>query len=59
MFEQSDSLQPAADKLKLQIQRASVSKTPGPDVSGLLASARLLEAVFAEETVRERRNTHS
>jgi peptidyl-prolyl cis-trans isomerase D len=59
VFEQSDSLQPAADKLKLQIQRASVSKTPGPDVSGLLASARLLEAVFAEETVRERRNTQA
>lgn len=59
VFEQSDSLQPAADKLKLQIQRASVSKTPGSDVSGILASPRLLEAVFAEETVRERRNTQA
>ncbi len=59
VFEQSDSLQPAADRLKLEIQRASVSKTPAPGASGLLASPRLLEAVFADEAVRERRNTQA
>lgn len=59
VFEQSDSLQPAADKLKLQIQRATVSKTPGPEVSGVLAAPRLLEAVFSDDAVRERRNTQA
>lgn len=59
VFEQSDSLQPAAERLKLEIQRASVSKAPQPGASGILASPRLLEAVFADETVRERRNTQA
>ena len=59
VFEQSDSLQPAANRLKLQIQRGTVSKTPAPGASGVLAAPRLLEAVFSDDAVRERRNTQA
>ncbi len=57
VFEQPDSLQPAADQLGLSIQRASVQRQPGPQQQGLLASPRLLEAVFNAETLRGKRNT--
>lgn len=57
VYEQSDSLQPVIDKLKLQKQTATVLRQPAPGASGALASAKLLEAVFAAETVRDKRNT--
>jgi peptidyl-prolyl cis-trans isomerase D len=57
VYEQSDSLQPAADKLGLEKQTATVRRTPAPDASGALASAKLLEAVFGNDAVRNKRNT--
>jgi peptidyl-prolyl cis-trans isomerase D len=57
VFEQSDSLQAAADKLKLPIRRATVARAPAPDADDILASPRLLEAVFSADALRERRNT--
>lgn len=57
VYEQSDSLQPVIDKLKLQKQTATVTRTPQPGGSGALASAKLLEAVFGNDAVKNKRNT--
>ncbi len=57
VYEQSESLQPALDKLKLEKRSATVQRTPEPGVTGPLASAKLLEAVFGNDAVRNKRNT--
>ncbi|MBL8280065.1 MAG: SurA N-terminal domain-containing protein [Pelomonas sp.] len=59
VYEQSDSLQPAADKLKLQVQTATVLRQPQPGAAGPLASAKLLDAVFGAEALRNKRNTEA
>jgi peptidyl-prolyl cis-trans isomerase D len=60
VYEQSDSLQPAAEKLGLQIRKAEhVTRTPAPDAQGPLASASFLEAVFSEDAVTHKRNTEA
>ncbi|MCI1192744.1 SurA N-terminal domain-containing protein [Calidifontimicrobium sp. SYSU G02091] len=59
VYEQPDSLQPVADKLGLEVRTATVQRTPAPGASGALASASLLEAVFAEASLRTRRNTEA
>jgi peptidyl-prolyl cis-trans isomerase D len=57
VYEQPDSLQPVADKLKLSKQSATVQRNPLPGASGALASAKLLEAVFGSDAVQNKRNT--
>ena len=59
VFEQSDSLQPVVDKLKLTKLTATVQRTPQPGASGPLVSAKLLEAVFGNDAVRDKRNTNA
>lgn len=59
VYEQSDSLKPAIDKLKLDRLEATVQRTPAAGSSGALASAKLLEAVFGDEVVRNKRNTNA
>jgi len=56
-YEQSDSLQPLVDKLRLEKKTATVTRTPAPGVSGPLASAKLLDAVFSTDAVKNKRNT--
>jgi peptidyl-prolyl cis-trans isomerase D len=57
VYEQSDSLDPVAQKLGLEKRTATVTRTPEPGASGALASPRLLEAVFGNEALRNQRNT--
>lgn len=57
VYEQSDSLQPVIDKLKLDKRTALVQRNPAPGASGALASAKLLEAVFGNDAVKNKRNT--
>jgi peptidyl-prolyl cis-trans isomerase D len=58
VYEQPDSLKPAADKWKLEIRSASkVTRTPAPGATGALANPRFLEALFASESTREKKNT--
>jgi peptidyl-prolyl cis-trans isomerase D len=57
VYEQPDSLQPVIDKLKLEKHAATVQRTPAPGATGALASAKLLEAVFGNDAVRNKRNT--
>lgn len=59
VYEQSDSLQPAADKFKLTIATAVVQRSPQPGAAGPLASAKLLDAVFGNEALRNKRNTEA
>lgn len=59
VYEQSDSLKPAADKLKLTIQTATVQRKPLPTAVGTPASPKLLDAVFGVEALRNKRNTEA
>jgi len=59
VYEQADSLQPAADKLKLPIQTATVQRTPTLGATGALASPKLLEAVFANDSLQSKHNTNA
>jgi peptidyl-prolyl cis-trans isomerase D len=57
VYEQSDSLEPVAKKFQLSVQTASVTRKPQPGAQGALASSKLLEAVFADDVARNKRNT--
>ncbi len=57
VYEQSDSLQPVIDKLKLTKAEGTVQRTPAPGAAGPLASPKLLEAVFSSDTLKDKRNT--
>ncbi|GAA6119567.1 SurA N-terminal domain-containing protein [Acidovorax sp. FG27] len=60
VYEQSDSLQPVADKLKLKVQTATdVTRTPQPGAKGALASDRFLEALFQPDSLQNKRNTEA
>jgi peptidyl-prolyl cis-trans isomerase D len=58
VYEQSESLKPAADRFKLEVKTArDVKRAPEPGATGPLANARFLEALFATDTIRNKRNT--
>ena len=60
VYEQSDSLKPVADKLKLTIQTAdNVTRTPAPGASGALANPKFLGALFAADAIDKKRNTEA
>ncbi|HEX7640285.1 MAG TPA: SurA N-terminal domain-containing protein [Burkholderiaceae bacterium] len=59
VYEQPDSLQPVIDAFKLARQTATVGRKPSPDAVGPLASQRLLDAVFADETLHNKHNTEA
>lgn len=58
VYEQADSLKPAAERLKLTIQTAKgVMREPTPAQTGVLANPRLLEALFSDDAIQNKRNT--
>jgi peptidyl-prolyl cis-trans isomerase D len=58
VYEQSDSLSPVAERLKLTVQKAaSLTRTPSPGVQGVLNNPKLLQAIFSEDAIAKRRNT--
>lgn len=60
VYEQSDSLQPVAEKLKLAVQTAEgVTRTPAPGATGPLAQAKLLQALFDPDNLAKKRNTEA
>jgi peptidyl-prolyl cis-trans isomerase D len=60
VYEQSDSLKPAAEKLKLDIRSAAnVQRTPAPGATGVLANPKFLTALFAPDSVEKKRNTEA
>jgi peptidyl-prolyl cis-trans isomerase D len=60
VYQQPDSLQPAAEKLKLKVQTASnVSRTPAPGATGVLANRNFLNALFAPDSLSRKQNTEA
>lgn len=61
VYEQSDSLKPAAEKLKLEIQHAKgVGTEPVPAASGTaMNNPKLLAAIFSTDTIEKKRNTEA
>ena len=58
VYQQSESLKPAADRWKLEIAKADhVTREPGPNATGPLASAKFLEAIFSSDSTQNKRNT--
>ena len=56
--DQSDSLKPAVDKFKLELRSAQgVKRVPAPEATGPLANPKFLEAVFANDVLKNKRNT--
>ena len=61
VYEQSDSLKPVADKLKLNIQKANqVARQPAAGQSkSVLTNPALLNALFNEASLQKQRNTEA
>ena len=60
VYQQPDSLKPAAEKLKLTIQTASnVVRTPAPGATGVLANRNFLSALFAADSLNRKQNTEA
>ena len=60
VYEQADSLQPVAEKLKLKVQTAvGLTRTPAIGASGPLASTKFLDLLFSTDSVQEKRNTEA
>jgi peptidyl-prolyl cis-trans isomerase D len=57
VYEQSDSLQPVIDKLKLAKQVATVQRAAAPGTPAHLAAPKFLDAIFGNEAVANKRNT--
>jgi peptidyl-prolyl cis-trans isomerase D len=58
VYEQSDSLAPVAERLKLTVQKAQgLTRTPAAGAQGVVNNPKLLQAVFSEDSVLKRRNT--
>lgn len=60
VYEQADSLKPAADKFKLEVRTAKdLKRTPAPGASGVLGSAKFLESLFSGDSVKNKRNVEA
>ncbi|MDM0113198.1 SurA N-terminal domain-containing protein [Variovorax sp. J22R133] len=60
VYQQPDSLQPAADKLKLTIQTANnVARVAAPGATGPLANRNFLMALFAADSLERKHNTEA
>ena len=60
VYEQADSLKPAADKLKLEIKTINdLARQQLPGAVGPLANAKLLAALFGSDVLEKKRNTEA
>ena len=59
VYEQSDSLKPVADKLKLNIQKASQVTRQATQTRGVLSHPALLQAIFSEVSLQKQRNSEA
>jgi peptidyl-prolyl cis-trans isomerase D len=58
VYEQADSLKPAADKFSLEIQQSGwIAK--GVSGNGLASNPKLLAALFSDDAVKNKRNTEA
>src|SRR3989441_2719385 len=57
VYEQSESLKPAAERFKLQIQSTGwIAKAPGQEL-GALDNPKMLAALFSQDAIANKRNT--
>ncbi|MGS5086641.1 SurA N-terminal domain-containing protein [Hydrogenophaga sp. A37] len=59
VYEQAESLKPAADSLKLELRTAKGLTRQPVQGSGVLSNERLLAALFSPESVQNKRNTEA
>jgi len=61
VYEQSDSLKPVADKLKLKIETVNnLSRTPSPAAGEApYNSPKFLKAIFSDDALKNKRNTEA
>jgi len=59
VYEQADSFKPVADKLGLSIRTAKDLQRGGQAGEGVLASPKLLKAIFADDALRGKHNTEA
>jgi peptidyl-prolyl cis-trans isomerase D len=61
VYEQADSLKPAADKLGLSIQTVEgLTRTPNPAVGNpLVNNDKFLKAIFSQDAIANKRNTEA
>jgi peptidyl-prolyl cis-trans isomerase D len=60
VYEQSDSLKPVADRLKLDVKTASDLQRNAPAGSkGVLANPKFLAAIFSPDSLEKKRNTEA
>jgi peptidyl-prolyl cis-trans isomerase D len=60
VYEQSDSLKPAAERLKLDIRQATqVSRQAPQGAQGPLANPKVLAALFSPDAIEKKRNTEA
>ncbi|WP_447776427.1 SurA N-terminal domain-containing protein [Variovorax boronicumulans] len=60
VYQQPESLKPAAEKLKLTIQTATnVPRTPALGATGPLASRNFLQALYASDSLERKQNTEA
>ena len=63
VYEQSDSLKPVAEKLKLTVQKASKvarnAEALNPQSKNLLSHPALLQALFSDASLQKQRNTEA
>ncbi len=60
VYEQPDSLRPVLDKFKLELRTAqNLRRTPGPNAIGPLSNPKFLEALFATDAIKNKRNTQA
>jgi peptidyl-prolyl cis-trans isomerase D len=57
VYEQSDSLKPAAERYKLKLNTTGWFSRQAPGEVGALAHPKLLAALFSPDTIKQRRNT--
>jgi len=60
VYEQSDSLKPAADKLKLEVRTlSSISRGANPAQLGPLKNPKILNAIFSQDSIEKKHNTEA
>ena len=58
VYEQSDSLAPVAERMKLTVQKSQqLTRSSAPGSQGVLSNPKLLQAIFSDDAVSKRRNT--
>ena len=60
VYEESDSLKPVAERLKLEIKTAgNLQRLAMPGSAGILSNPKLLAAVFSDDSLEKKRNTEA